>query len=675
MNSNVQIFKHKNTIEMKTNLLTVGLLAAFLAVDAQMTTDPKVITHIDDKATFYVGKGSLVYNGGGLQVKDSGILENHGNVMIVASDATKDVVRTLNGTSDKVEGSGVGGTIVNKLNEPTAFGTWNTNNPAATPTYTYGQLYIEGIRQDNIKGIVNQEFRSPNHGGYQQFSVPFFGKTASTLSGELGKTFNTTRWSQNEILVWNNDKIVFDNLSSISNVLGSATRVPYSYYILGGKNLDVASVTRTLHGVPVSDVTYNTRTLSGAGAGVSYGTNGTATNQYNEKYNSYLGDNFARTRNKIWDGTDYGKNMYFFTNPYLTNLDLYNLNISTDINYIPNINGIRLEPTNVQYQPGVGGSIVGFKYVTNINGVWSGDVDYLLVRPMGTFVIKLLDNSQTPTLDLSKLRRFNYYSRNTSTAYSVTANRGQTNGTVKELAIIGLNSSGGEVARMYYVVYPDGISGNSNNVKGQAAAGSTSLLGSYEENAITGGYDNNYMNSYWLYINEANENDFKGKNIKMVKYTNDIVSFKVQVKENGILIPDSQHLLSSNEGFYFRGPDGNVQPLSQNKVLASAGSSDQDYDVYYGLPSGVLGSDQSNVPSRTMVTYDPYVGKYVVVFDPNWKKAEVQVFDMSGKLVISAKDINTISNYEINLVENLKNVYFVKVISDQGVTVQSKIIK
>ena len=660
---------------MKRNLLTVGLLTAFFAVHAQMTTDPKVLSHIDDNATFYVGKGALVYNGGGLQVKDTGILENHGNIMIVANDPAKDVLRTLNGTSDKVEGSTVGGTIVNKLNEPTAYATWNTNSSTATPAYTYGQLYIQGISQDNIKGIVNQEFRSPNHGGYQQFSVPFFGKTASTLSAELGKTFNTTRWSQNEILVWNNDKIVFDNLSSISEVLGTNTRAPFSYYILGGKNLDVASVTRTVRGVPVSDLTNNSRTLSGAGAGIVYGTNGTAINQYNERYNSYLGDNFARTRNKIWDGTDYGKNMYFFTNPYLTNLDLRNLNVSTDVNYIPNINGIRLEPTNVQYQPGVGGSIVGFKYVTNLNGVWSGDTDYLLVRPMGTFVIKLLDNSQTPALDLSKLRRFNYYSRDTSTPYTVTANRGQANGTVKELAIIGLNSNGGEVARMYYVVYPEGISGNSVNVKGQAAAGSTSLLGSYEENPVSGGYDNNYTNSYWLYINEANENDFKGKNIKMVKYSNDIVSFKVQLKENGSLVPDGQHLLSTNEGFYFKGPDGNVQSLSQNMVLPSAGSSDQDYDVYYGLPSGVLGSDQSTVPSRTMISYDPYIGKYVVIFDPNWKKADVQVYDMSGKLVISSKGINTTSNYEIDLVQNVKNVYFVKVVSEKGVTVQSKIIK
>ncbi|WP_447951924.1 T9SS type A sorting domain-containing protein [Chryseobacterium koreense] len=660
---------------MKRNLLIGGMLVAYFTLPAQMTTTPKVLSHVDGGAVLYVGKNALLYNGGGLQVKDTGVLENHGNVMVVASDAINDVLRTLDGTSDKLEGSTSGGTIMNALNEPAAYSTWNANSSAATPAYTYGQFYIKGINQANIKGIVDQQFRAPNHGAYQQFSLPFYGKTASTLSNELGKVFNTQRWSQNEILVWNTDQIVFDNLPNISTVLGSATYVPYSYYILGGKNLDVASQTRTVKGVPVSDVTYFSRTLSGAGAGVNYGANGNAINQYNEKYNTYLGDSFAYSRGNVWDGTDYGKNMYFFANQYLTNLDLSNLNVNTDPDYVPNINGIRLEPTNVQYHPNVGGSIVGFKFVTNVNGVWTGDTDYLMIRPMGTFMIKLLNNSVTPTINLSNLRRFNYYSRNTGTPYSVIANRGAVNGTVKELAIIGLNANGGEVARTYYVVYPNGVTGHSSNTKAQVTAGSTNLLGTYEEDPINGGYDNNYTSSYWLYINEANEDNFKGKNIKLVKYSGDIVSYKMQIKENGELIPDGEHLLSTNDGFYFKGVDGVTQPVNQNMILAAGGASTQAYDVYYGLPSGVLANGQATVPSRTVIAYNPGIDHYVVIFDPNWKKADIQVFDMSGKLMLSERGISTSMNYTINLVKSLNNVYLVKIISDKGEIVQGKIIK
>lgn len=663
---------------MKRNLLAIGLLTLFFEANAQMTSAPKVLSHIDDAGLFYVGKDALVYNGGGLQVKDSGVLENHGNIMIVATDAANDVVRTLVGTGDKVEGATVGGTIVNKLNEETAYATWNSNSSSNTPVYTYGQLYISGIAQDNIKGIVNQEFRSPNHGGYQQFSVPFFGKTASTLSTELGKTFNNARWSQNEILVWNNSKIVFDNLPSLSSLqLGSATLPPYSYYILGGKNLDVASAKKTLHGVPVSDVTYNTVTLQNAGLGVVYGTNGNAVNQYNEKYNSYLGDSFSKAAgHPAWDGTYFGKNMYFFSNPYLTNLDLMNLKTVGDINYIPNLYGIRLEPTKVEYHPGQGGSIVDYKYVTVAGSIWSGDTEYLMVRPMGTFVIKLKDNSASPapSINLANLRRFNYYSRTAGTPYTVTANRGKSSGTVKEIALIGLNADGGEVARTYYVVYPEGATGHSTEVNAQVSAASTNLLGTYEEDAINGGYDNNYTSSYWLYINEANDENFKGKNVKLVKYSGDIVSFKVQVKENGVMIDSGQHVLSSNEGFYFKGPDGIVQSLSQDQIIAAAGSSTQDYDVYYGLPSAILGNTEK-VPSRTVVVYNPNIDNYIVRFDPNWKKADIQVYDMSGRLLISEKEVSTSSDYTIKLLQNLKSTYLVKVQSDKGDNVQSKIIK
>ncbi|KMQ71063.1 T9SS type A sorting domain-containing protein [Chryseobacterium koreense] len=660
---------------MKRNLLIGTMLCAYISLHAQMTTTPKVLSHIDDGAVVYVGKNTLVYNGGGLEVKDTGILENHGNIMIVASDAANDVFRTLDGTNDKIEGATSGGTILNVLNEPATYSTWNVNNSTATPTYTYGQLYVRGISQANMKGIIDQQFRAPNHGAYQQFSLPFYGKTASTLSNELGKVFNTQRWSQNEILVWNNDQIVFDNLPNISTVLGSATYVPYSYYILGGKNLDVASQTRTVKGVPVSDVSFFSRTLSGAGAGINYGTNGSAINQYNERYNTYLGDSFAYSRGKVWDGVDYGKNMYFFANPYLTNVDLFNLNVQTDPDYVPNINGIRLEPTNVQYHPNVGGSMVGFKFVTNVNGVWTGDTDYLMIRPMGTFMIKLLDNSVAPTINLANLRRFNYYSRNTGTTYAVNANRGTANGTVKELAIIGLNANGGEVARTYYVVYPNGVSGHSNETKAQVTAGSSSLLGTYEEDPINGGYDNNYTSSYWLYINEANDDNFKGKNIKLVKYSGDIVSYKMQVKENGNLIPDGEHLLSSNDGFYFKGFDGVTQPINQNMILTAGGAATQDYDVYYGLPSGVLANGQANVPSRTVIAYNPSIENHIVIFDPNWKKADIQVFDMSGKLIISERGISTSGNYTINLMKSLNNVFLVKIISDKGEIVQGKIIK
>jgi hypothetical protein len=66
------------------------------------------------------------------------------------------------------------------------------------------------------------------------------------------------------------------------------------------------------------------------------------------------------------------------------------------------------------------------------------------------------------------------------------------------------------LARTYYVVSPSSINGHSVNATSQVGNSNTYDLGTYEEDAVNGGYDPNYQNSYWLYINEANDS-FVGK--------------------------------------------------------------------------------------------------------------------------------------------------------------------
>lgn len=670
---------------MKKNILTIGLLSIGLSVQAQT-----VLMHLDNAAKVYVGKFALVYNGGGLQTKGTGNIENHGNFMI-SGNSTTDVFRNLDGTSGTEVSGGLSGTFVNKINEPANFALRNTaiqgnqTVPLSTLNYTYGQLYITGIPQAKLTGVVNQEFASVNHGSYQQIGIPFFDKSFASLS-EFGKTFNTTRWSQNEVLVWNNANTVFDNATSVN--IGSNTRPAYSYYIMGAGGASSAWATsglgtvRTLVGRPVSDQENFQVTLSGAGSTVNYGYQGNALNAYNEKYNTYLGDYFAYSRNNIWDGNDFGKNLYFFSNPYLTNLDLNNLINSSDSNYISNLYGIRFEPTagGTTYVTGQGGSAIGFKWVTRSGSTWTGDTEYLNVRPFGSFVIKLNNNtaSPAPVLNFANLRRFNYHSRAFTTTNTVTAGKNGSNGSVsesvKQLAVVGLDANGNELVRTYFVVSPNSITGHSVNATTQAANSNTYDLGTYEEHPVTGGYDPTYQNSYWLYINEANDS-FQGKPIKMVRYTSNISQFKFYIKENGVPIPVGTHPLSTGIGFYFKGPDGVVKPLSQQQVLAATGNAEQEYDLYYGAPnSAVLATTETATsPTRTMVVYNPPIDDYIIRFDPKWKKADIQVFDMSGKLIISEKNINASSDYTIKLQKGLKAVYVVKVISDKGEIVQTKI--
>ncbi len=297
---------------MRKSLFAIGLLAAINSVQAQ-----NVLVHVDDAATTYVSKGTLVYSGGGLQMKGSGIVENHGNFMV--DGTSTDSFKTIDASNvNKTEANG-GGNFVNKLNEPTAYATYNTNSSSATPAYTYGQLFISGIPQTNITGIVDQEYRAVNHGTYQQIGLPFYDKTASTLSTELGKTFTNARYSKNEILAYSNPTVVSMNVD-ITTKLGVANPGT-AYYMLGGLGLDVSNTTRTLKGRPLTDIG-TTVTLQNAGNGINFGTGGSATNMYNEKYYTYLQDGFhIGSGGTAWQG-NYGRNIYQFSNPFLTNIDL-----------------------------------------------------------------------------------------------------------------------------------------------------------------------------------------------------------------------------------------------------------------------------------------------------------------------------------------------------------------
>ncbi|MBW7676942.1 T9SS type A sorting domain-containing protein [Chryseobacterium chendengshani] len=649
---------------MKKNLFTIGLIALSYSVHAQ-----NILLHVGDTANMYVSKGTLVYNGGGMQMKGTGVLENHGNVMV--SGSATDSFKTIDAANaDKTEATG-GGNFVNKLNENASY-----NSPGVSSVYTYGQLFISGIPQTNITGIVDQEFRAINHGTYQQIGLPFYDKTVSTLSTELGKTFSNTRYSQNEVLTWDNATVVSKNVP-VTTKLG-VTNPGTAYYMLGGLGLNVSSLTRTLKGRPLTDIG-TTVTLQNAGSTVTFGTNGNNTNQYNEKYNTYLQDAFD-AGSGVWQGT-YGKNIYQFANPFMTNLDLSRIAITEaavigDGINLTTIRGLRLEVSGVTTTQAGGTGSSSYKFITFASGVPTGDVRDMMVRPLGTFVIKLNNNTAVNPnnlLNFANLRRFNYTPRAATTDYGITANKNVDTGTVKQLGVIGLDVNGDEVGRTYYVVYPNGSTGHSSNALTQVTNSSSSILGTFEE-ALTGGYDNNFTSLYWLYINEANENTFQGKNIKLVNYDlNTIKSYKFEIRENAELVSTGTHQLSTGIGFYYKAPNGTVMAANQDAVIPVTGS---EYDLYYGLPDSVLNTETTTAkPSRTMVIYNPEITNYIVRFDPYWKKADIEVFDMSGKLVISKKSVNTSSDFVIELDHSLKNSYIVKIVSDKGETVNTKILK
>lgn len=654
---------------MRKSLFAIGLLAISYSVQAQ------ILCHVDTGANMYVSEGTLVFSGGGVQTKDTGVLDVHGNVMVVG--AAGDAFKTITATgSDKTDG----GNIILRL-----------NTPASYATSTYGQLYIDGLSQSNVSGVVNKEYRTGKHGTgdfYQQIALPFYDKLLGSLSSELNKNFSSTRWSKNEILKWNNNTVVSETQAPWS----TATQ-PFGYYMLGSNNDNL-----DLSNPPGAGGVYNLAgkaftnqplvNLVNAGNGLDFGPNGTNTNAYTEQYQSYLFDQYESTASS-WAGT-YGKNIYEFGNPFFTNLDLSKIGYVeagtvTDGNNITNIWGVQYSPGTVQYVNGVGSSftnplIMTFDPATRMP---IGDINNLVVKPMGTFIIKLRDNTPQ-TLNFNTLRRFSNTARVEGTDYNVAASKVASNGTgtVKQLGVIGLDANGNELGRTYFVVSPHATTGHQNSITNtvQAASDNNSFV-TYEEK-MTGGIDPNYVPNYSLYINEANEKDFLGKEIVLNSFdynepnhTQQIVSYKFEVRENTSMIPNGSHQLSSGTGFYYKSANGNVEEVKQGAIIPVTSKT---YGLYYGAPDrGSLATKEDNTLSlsRTVVVYNPAVSNYIVRFDKNWKKADIEVYDMSGKLIISKKAVDASKDFVIELDGSVKSTYVVKVVSDKGVVVNTKILK
>ncbi|MDR3026599.1 T9SS type A sorting domain-containing protein [Chryseobacterium sp.] len=659
---------------MRKSLFAIGLLAISYSVQAQ------ILCHVDTNANMYVSEGTLVYSGGGVQTRGNGLLDVHGNIMVVGS--ATDSFKTIDaGGADKTDG----GNIILRLNTPASFA-----------TSTYGQLYIDGLSQSNISGIVTKEYRTTSNGSgnyFQQVALPFSGKAYNSLSAEVGKTFNTGRYD-NPILKWDNANAV--SITTLNLAPTSTTWDASGYYMLKVKNNDwnpsapASGNVFNINGKPYAPYAA-ALTLQNAGksnlgtSNVVFGTNGNALNQYNEKYNTYLADSFELTMNP-WAAT-YGQNWYQFGNPFLTNLDLSNIGYTesvtgSDGNAVTNIWGIEYNPGTVVTLSNGSTYATGAQVVTFVptgDGVAPavGDVDKVVVKPMQSFKIKLRDNT-AQTLDFNTLRRFKSTARTAGTPNGVNAAKisNGKNGinTVKQLGVIGLDASGKEIGRTYYVVSPSFTTGHqiSTATSVQASGGAT-IMGTSEE-ALTGGYDNNYKESYLLYINEANENNFAGKSVKLRNYYDQVKSYKFEIRENADLIPAGTHQLSSGIGFYYKAENGNLIEAKQGDTVPV---SNMEANLYYGEPSNItLGVDDkaSNI-SNTLVVYNPAISNYIVRFDPKWKKADIQVYDMSGKLVISKKAVETSRDFVIELDGSVKNSYVVKIVSDKGETVNTKILK
>ncbi|MRM96813.1 T9SS C-terminal target domain-containing protein [Riemerella anatipestifer] len=644
---------------MKKGVFSIGLLAlGVLSLKSQS------LTYVGSAASVYVKPGTLMYSGGTVEVKNTGVIENQGNIKIDNGGLLTD---TKTGE----------GFVIKQ----------NTFTVANDPYGNYGQLWINNDNQGNITGVVKKEFQTTDNGHYQQLALPFENKVFNDLSSGLGKTFSTSRWSKNEILVYNNTLVrsehVTDLSSQNSGMNSTSGNYRSAYYMLGADGTSFTTV-RTVTGTPFASATsMHTVSLQNAGNGIDFGVGGNGLNMYREKYNTYMYDSFY-SYPAAWEGT-YGRNIYQFGNPFLTNLDL--TKIPTDLQ--SKIQAIRVEVKSVAYNSTSGTSYSGYKYISfTRGGAVVGDIDLAIVRPMGTFVIKMKDG-ETGSLDLATLRTFeNRASMSTQQGegtMSLATNAGNlrvqnnsfksltanTSNSVKQLGVIALDNEGNEIGRTYYAVYPSARTGTGITSSTQVTATSSDVIGTFEENPA-GGYDQEAASAYWLYINEANETDYKGKDILLGLYSDKIKKVKFEIRENTEFLPKNTETLSSGESFYISSGEGNLVALQQG---AEYPVSQQYYNLYYGKPENkTLAVADVQKPSDCMVVYDKNIKAHRLIFDSKWVEADVKVYDVSGRLVISESTVKTDSDFVINLPET-QATYVVTAVSKDGQKFSQKIVK
>ena len=656
---------------MKKNLLTLSLVGVCAFVNAQLTyVGNGALVHIQDKA--------LVYSGGGVKLYGNAKVNTIGDFMVVTTSQSFEVA-------------------------PTADFRLKYSSPSV-----YGQLYIKGMPQANITGKVNKEYVDVKHGntGRQQVALPFYNYSITDLQASLphinvanSALTVTGRFNKRSVFKWNNTTAAFDQLTTAltPTVVGK----PSDYYILSRRLYDgtevwnptlvaenpnanlqgyvpssasdlyaANSMKKIFKGVPVSDLnTADTEvTLSGAFNG-SFGTNGAAKNAYNEIYNTYVDDPFVTTK---WSA-DYGKNLYQHGNPYLTNIDLSLVKIGTlstdDENAISNINGISYYTSGIENSFPAGSTYTSTSAVVRTfdpNGIVNGGLaNDLVIKPMQEFMIKLTDNT-SQTLKFSKTRRFAQTARPEATPNSVTARVSSAAVVTKQLGVVLYDANDTEIGRTFYIVNNEAVSGFSpENARMQATTGSTSIY--TKEEQLSGGADVNA--NYNLFINEANEVDFSGKEIPLVVNNANAAKLKFFLIEGGKLVEDKGNL-SNGKSFYYSN-NGTLTKIKSGDTF-SLTNTNFTYGLFYEQPAGVLGTSEL-LKGQTIVSKKDQ--GYVVKFNKNLKQADIEVYSSVGQLLHSAKKVSTYDDYKLPLDNVTNGVYIVKIKSNDGEIVTKKVIK
>ncbi|MDD3458119.1 MAG: T9SS type A sorting domain-containing protein [Weeksellaceae bacterium] len=627
---------------------------------------------ITNNAPVKVEENTLVYFGQNLSLNSDA--ENGDGTAVVT-----------NAGNIKIDGeffnaSSTGDNIVN---------TWTDNT-------NYGQIIIRD--QNNTSGRLSMEkgVINPSSFSWGQFSIPFvFNNANDAMLGLFGVPYvNGANRYMASMMAWDNSvNPEFDHLNNASSIS------PTDYYILnltygsaGILNIMQNNSKLTYRGIP-SNGQYNSGLMNTSMyfPGLDWDSWKDMINSHNEKYSSYIDDPVLTTTD-----FNYGKYVYQFGNPYTSNLNLAYMGTNDgsaheDGVYLDNLSAVaQLNTASWAYGTGlVSSTMVKATYNSSLNQ-WAGDAEALIVKPFEPFLV-VLNSPVDQSIDFTDgLKTFEMQ---VGSDVDVGGKPAQT--TANDSPVVSQDGNGTAFYQLRFKLYDE--EGNETGNRVNIAV--SPVVEDEVPNEFEAEYYDFQGSGFYLAQERADGGhvtaserkmdinainiEFVGKPIPMLfnRVEGDQTSYKIKAElfEGSIF----NKLQNENENF----SDGNTFYIYDNETdeLAEvqngsvfviepipANGAKNRYEVYWNEgPSGKGLGTNDQLASATIIYKDK--DSHFVKFNDQWAFAEVKVYDMSGRNILTYEKVDTKNNLEIKLAS--RGVYVVKIKSNTGEVYTQKIIK
>lgn len=667
---------------MKKNLLAIGLLSISSTVYSQ------ALTFVDQGAKVTVTSGATVYSGGDftLNSTEEKAVENKGNIIIVgnykkgslANAATdgKEFVNVYSAPND------YGQVIINNGSNTSTDARMVMQRPAASSSY-YGATYpISFPFRDNANYLMTS-----------------FGLPTTDFVGNCQPNVNCGTQIYNVTLrKWNNSTVQHDPVTTAN------TFAPGDYYLLNLRPANMQAVMKNIisykgTAAPASYTATGKSVIPGETeanfSALAYNNWKNRNNQYGEAYWTYMG-NINST------SFTYGKNVYRFGNPYTSNLDLSafdgpnawlkilngterTIKGATDARQIQNFNiSKRTETFDINWNK-QGSTNTGTYYIAQFDGVqWTGNAQALLIRPLETFNLNF---SRINPTELGNTRivnvRVDFNDVHKTFSYAPSAPGSATTAKMASLTSAARTNSTDSYSRPFY--QSEIVLVKDNVIQSTPAY----LVGSeLPTESSTTSQSNDAVYVYGITgteINRSSKKTFTSFNV------NEYVGKPMGIGFNNLSV-GSTYSLNFNlyEGSIFSSPNSltgerfylydtvtkKAMEITADKsyeFIADANSNTR-FEVYWrNLPNAdnVLNTETAVAKSSTFIYKDQNERK--LRFSDVAAKANVEIYDMSGKMVSSLNNVSTSSDLLLQQLP-VGGLYIVKVIYSNGEVVTLKTI-